>query len=301
MNKSEEAAARRFGILEAIAELATKRPVVSFGDIKEIGPTGVGDSLLQADLKKLADLGLIEKAQRDRYTMPRSISDRIFSSSYRNRRQFNKTAKKRVAEACLSHKRAGGTYLLAGRFCFISPGTTTEPLFGAIRLASPDQLPQHVVTNSLRGVFDLLEYGSVGLTVLGGRPDRDSGAIRPQGEMGSADQQGDHRGPRVNPWLGPVQCDLAVLSVSAISKTGELFCSDDMEEFRRSFIELGVEVVILADMTKLRRIPVGSRIDVKPDWERTWLFVDKPAELTRDHEDYLRFFEQEMGDRFVQV
>ncbi len=296
MNRHQIAAARRFELLKYLSE--HRSHLTSFAEIEERFETPPAG--LQNDLNVLIAMGCVEKPRRDAYRVFGPMLERVYSQVYRTRRSYNAEVKERVALRCLRHKREDGTPLLGGRFCFVSPGTTTEPLFHAMKTAPAEQLPQHVVTNSLTGLMVLLEYGRVGLTIVGGRPDPDAGAIRPQGVMGLHPEPGrNHARSHASPWLGPVQCDLAVLSISAASESGELFCSDDMEEFRRSVIELGVEVVILADMTKLRGLPKGSRIHVEPNWDRTWLFVDKP--VTGAQADFCGAFKDKMGPRFVTI
>ena len=85
-----------------------------------------------------------------------------------------------------------------------------------------------------------------------------------------------------------------------------------MEDFRKAIIEQAkekkVDVVILADRSKLGAVPVGVPVGAKIDLneKNTWLFVDVPAEADQreqiENGDVFKGFLGKLGDdHFIRV
>jgi DeoR/GlpR family transcriptional regulator of sugar metabolism len=283
----ELACARKYEILKLLVE--TRGRAVSFGDI-----TTYFDRFVKADLQASRatlhddlnsglcdDMKLVERRARDRYELASPIRLWVFEEGpYSDRRQVRMKEKVAVARACIETEREGSA-LLGQRSCIITQGTSTEPLFKLFPDAEPRQRPQHVITNSLPGILDLLTHGGLEFHVIGGRAAPRQGALVPL--IPESDDSGNDDGKgKVAKWLRQFEFNTIVLSCSSISPDGAIYCADGMTQFRRELIRVAnreetVELIILADLSKLGGAPVGAHCHTV-DWkaERHWLFVDKP-------------------------
>lgn len=273
---------RRWRILELLASNALAgKGATEFQEVRsKIADEGKTSPTLHNDLKRLVELGLVEKISRGAYRLRRSLKDTLFEGQpYGNRQHRFTEQKERVAEACLK--------LLAGQFCFICQGTSTEPLFRLFRVCDEKDRPQSVVTNSLPGMLELLGFEGIQLTIIGGEPDRRCGAFRPiEGRIDNSteDPVGEKESGGYPKWLGTVEFNVLVLSCSGLSPQGKIWCGDQMGPFRKALLAVAnkreAKIIVLADHDKVTTAAGGVHFETI-DWKKTnvWLFVDEPKKF----------------------
>jgi DeoR/GlpR family transcriptional regulator of sugar metabolism len=305
LNRDERKRARMFLIIEFLADRSRVGDVVSFGAIRKHCEDKLGKAAgatLSDDLNYLTEeLGIVEKPRYGSYRLLRSLSLAVFANSeYMIRRKRNVKEKELVAHACIAHRRDDGKPLLGGRFCLISQGTSTEPLFRELRMAAPEQLPERVITNSLPGILELLSFPLMILSIIGGRADRESGGIRPI--VGGVPN---------GSWPLCEGFNTVILSCSSVASNGAIWCGDGMELFRSSLLgRSNVDLVILTDTTKLvlaedeseiMSSGGGDKVTTRISWDerRTWLFVNKSD--NPKHEEIFNEFKNKLGNHFVKA
>ena len=291
------AKARRFEILEFMLNKSIESGDVRFADITaRFENSETKNTTLQNDLRILKDLKLIESVAQGLYKPTRFLKESIYEKTrYASRLQHHEDLKVAVARACINHKRPNGAYLLGNRYCLISQGTSTEPIFKELHKVEPIQRPDNIVTNSVPGILELLGSRHVGLSIIGGTPDLDCGAIRPvvRGEEESGEATG------LEEWIGNIHVNMAILSCSSIDVEGSIYCGDHMEGFRQAIINHpNIDLIILADSTKVGSGPTGRRVATKVKWDskNTWLFIDN-----RYRSEAFEGFQEKMGENFVEV
>jgi len=308
------ACARKYEILKLLVE--TRGRAVSFGDITKYFDRFVGPELqasratLHDDLNGglCDDMKLVERRARDRYELASPVRLWVFEEGpYSDRRQVRMKEKLEVARRCIETEREGSP-LLGQRSCIITQGTSTEPLFKLFPDAEPRQRPQHVITNSLPGILELLTHGGLEFHVIGGRAAMRQGALFPQIPLSDDSSNEDGKG-KVAKWLRQFEFNTIVLSCSSISPDGAIYCADGMTRFRKELIRVAnqeqtVELIILADLSKLGGAPVGAHCHTV-DWkeERHWLFVDKPKSehKVKKLKEVMDGFGAALGEHFVLV
>ena len=310
LTSSDRTAARRFRVLECVVNICDTSGNATYSAIcRDMGITG---STVHGDLAYLVSRGLIEKPGHDSYRGIRSTSERVFSeTNYGDRRRKFSEIKKAVARGCVRHM-VDGYPILDNKVCFISQGTSTEPLFSVLRDSEAEERPNGIVTNSLPGFLELLDFDPIELSIIGGKPDRQRGAIFPPDRQFAGDDPESESSPRQvsqkidfdKQLFGAVDFDLAIISCSSITPDGNVSCNDQMASFRRSLLKIIAndekELVVLADATKCKRTDSGTLItNIEWDQERTWLFVDgnpkgKTAKIYKE-------FRKKIGDRFVEI
>lgn len=296
-----EAKARRMDILQFLVESPSSGRGVSFDQIQDrFGrrPNSTEETkgksskqVLQGDLNVLMELGLVDRPFRGTYRIIEPFSPGFNkTSAYGRRHQVQESAKELVAKGCIEHKTKQGVSLLGSRSCFISQGTSPEPLFKAFRSAKPDQIPFRIVTNSLPGFIELLGDDAIECSIIGGMPNLNSGAIIPVVDGDS---------------LNNVNFDISVLSCSGIELDNEggdhfyIRCLDTLGSFRAEVIKKQqTEIVILMDSTKFRRVPLGDKVNTEISFERAWIFVDD-GEI--EAKDDVKRLKEKLGDRFQRV
>lgn len=295
----EERKARYFDIIEFLSKIARTGHDATFSELKNA--LRLKQGTLGGYLKELVKDELIESVRHGVYRLKiRSMNETLFerhAQVYEARRQRNRTFKEAVARACVEYERDGAS-LLGNKCCLICHGTSTEPLFRLMREVGASKRPDKIITNSIPGILELLDFG-IGLTIIGGSVKREMGGIQPihafQGEAADDATTAER--------LGTEDFDTAIVSCSSIHPDGRIWCNDGMEQFRNGVLGTKeVNLIILADSTKLKTMSSGMKMANRIVWDRqrTWLFVDDHK--TPENEAFYDGFAEKLGnDHFVRV